>query len=212
MKFLLKLTTTFYILLGFLLIILPLTYILLPKLYREQAISLAQNPETETKILEKALFEKETTPLKVQETPQMLIPENEAVTYGNTITIPSIGVDTSIYESLSGKLGLDKGVWRDPNHSTPEAKEKNGPVVIAAHRWGPNDATWEYRNKHLFVGFDRLKTGDEVFIKWNGKEYKYRISFLETNNQASRLDDLIMYTCVDYTSDQRIFVYATLVN
>jgi LPXTG-site transpeptidase (sortase) family protein len=212
MKILLKLTTTLNVIFGFLLIILPLTYILLPKFYREQAISLAQNPEIETRILEKALFEKETAPLEVSETPQMIIPENEAVAYGNTITIPSIGVDTSIYESLSGKLGLDKGVWRDPNHSTPEAKEKNGPVVIAAHRWGPNDATWEYRNKHLFASFDRLKAGDEVFIKWNKKEYKYRISFIETNNQASRLDDLIMYTCLDYTSDQRIFVYATLVN
>jgi LPXTG-site transpeptidase (sortase) family protein len=212
MKILLKLTTTVYIVLGFLLLILPLTYVLLPKIYREQAVSLAYNPTLETQILQKSLFERDASAVRPDEVQQMLIPENDAVTYGSTITIPSIGVDTSIYESLSGKLGLDKGVWRDPNHSIPEANGEKGPIVIAAHRWGPNDATWEYRNKHLFVGFDRLKTGDEVFIKWNGKEYKYRISFLETNNQASRLDDLIMYTCVDYTSDQRIFVYATLVN
>lgn len=123
------------------------------------------------------------------------------------LKIDSIGIDTKIYEG-SDTSALEKGVWRMPYHGTPDDQVSNQPVVLAAHRWGEDDFTYEYRSKNLFLNLPSLSRGDVIEITWNGGTYKYAVTDVQKNNYVEKLSDLILITCVDYVSTTRYFVYA----
>ena len=137
------------------------------------------------------------------------VPENSVIDIGTRIRIPMIGLDTTVFETKSPTLGLGSGVWRDPLYGVPDRK-KTGPVILAAHRWGEDWFSWQYRYQNLFTKFDQLKLNEEVILTWNGTEYRYRIESIEENTAVTKSADLILYTCVYYNSPERIFVYANL--
>lgn len=225
MEKLIKISANFNIILGCTLVLIPvllLTYFNLGPRYQVLA---AFQPERESELLTQNIFEGErgdvkqapykfTDPFANQTKVKPLafvVPENTVSTTGATIQINDSGlsINTQIFESQNTPLALDSGVWRDPTQGTPD--NNTSPVVLAAHRWGENNLSWNYRNTNLFTEFDKLKGGETVTITWNNVVYKYKISFIEQNSHVTRTADLIMYTCIDYTSVSKIIVYAELI-
>lgn len=123
------------------------------------------------------------------------------------IKIDSIGIDTKIYEGADTSV-LEKGIWRMPAHGTPDDQVSDQPVVLAGHRWGEDNLTYEYRSKNLFLNIPSLNVGDIIEITWNGQTYKYSVTDVQRNNYVNKLSDLILITCVDYVSTVRYFVFA----
>ena len=127
----------------------------------------------------------------------------------NTLVIPSIGVDSEIFEGATSDT-LYKGIWRRPNSSTPR---QGGNTVIVAHRYlyteGPN----------TFYHLDKVKKGDKFIIFWNGKEYDYEV--FETKvvpPTATEIEDkttepiVTLYTCTPlWTAKNRLVVRGKLV-
>lgn len=123
------------------------------------------------------------------------------------IRIPSIGVDTKLYTG-EDPYTLEKGAWILPYHGLPSVVPSESPIVIAAHRWGANGTSYDYRAKNLFFNLPSLKEGDVVELVWGGDIFRYRINYKEENTYVSRLEDLILVTCKYYDSLERVFVYA----
>lgn len=137
-------------------------------------------------------------------------PENlKPIPKDNTLVIPKIGVDTTIYEGESEKT-LNKGIWRRPHTSTPE---KGGNTVLAAHRYmytsGP----------HTFFHLDKMTVGDKIMVFWEGKEYAYEIFQVEeVLPSAIEIEDntkepiLTLFTCAPlYSNARRLVVKAKLI-
>jgi len=135
---------------------------------------------------------------------------------GHYLNIPSIGVDTVIWEGELDNYdkALHKGVWRVSDFGSPaeaSAKEGGRSVILAAHRFGYLDWTQEYRLKNSFYELPKLKNGDVVEIVWDQRRYTYQVQRIEEATEISDYSsDLIMYTCKFLVSPIRIFVYATL--
>lgn len=134
------------------------------------------------------------------------IPKSDAINYGNRLRINSVGIDTYIWEGEGGSNALNKGVWRMPYHGTPEYTDE--PTVLAAHRWGEDGLDWTYRLKNLFLQLPEVKVGDIIEIDWFGESLKYRVTHTEVSTTISKTDDLILVTCQDYYSPERVFVFA----
>jgi sortase (surface protein transpeptidase) len=175
------------------------------------------NVGKENEILLKPIFDKATSKFKdpflsidnknLNEKPlQFTVPTETVSTTGAFVRIPSIGVDTNIYESYNTEEALEYGVWRDPKHGTPDTYDK--PIVLGAHRWGHESLSWEHRTKHLFYKFDQLQVGATVEIIWNNKMYYFKVREVEQNYVVNDTADLIMYTCIYYGSPERYIVYA----
>lgn len=136
---------------------------------------------------------------------------DDSLPLGSYIKIPSIGVDTSIYEeSLENhEEALKKGAWRVPDYSTPD--RQGIPMILAAHRFGYISWSNLFRRQHSFYNLPKLSTGDTVEIIWNQRKYIYAIYAESEGKEISDYSaDLILYTCVDLSSDVRIFRYAKL--
>lgn len=128
----------------------------------------------------------------------------------NTLIIPSIGVNTQLreatYENYEDALRL--GVWRVSDFGAPgEAK----PIILAAHRYGYLAWTNQYRRLNSFFNLPKLKVGDIVTIVWHQRKYTYEVYNEEKGTQISDYSaNLILYTCVTLTGEERIFKYARL--
>lgn len=86
---------------------------------------------------------------------------------------------------------LKQGIWRWPDSSTPD---KGGNTVFLAHRFsytGPRGA---------FYYLDKLKTGDEIGVIWNGKTYNYAVV---SSTEVPPTDTAIE----DDTADARITLF-----
>jgi sortase A len=128
----------------------------------------------------------------------------------NTLVIPSIGVDSKVYEGTDANT-LDRGIWRRPNTSTPD---QGGNTVLTAHRFmytsGPN----------TFYNLDGLKKGDNIIVFWDLKEYVYTVEESrvvepsETTVENQSKDSMLtLYTCTPlWTSSQRLVITAKLTN
>ncbi len=205
---------------GVFLMILPIGILAYTLIFPEGALVNAEefNTDKENKILLEPIFTaKEAVKFKdpflaiknedLNEPPlQFEVPIDNVVTTGATIRIPSIGVSTTIYESQNAERALEYGVWRDPLHGTPDRFGQ--PIVMAAHRWGSESLSWEWRYQNLFNKFDQLKVGETVEITWNNKSYTFKIRQIDQNFVVTQYSDLILYTCVYYGSPERYIVYA----
>ncbi len=125
---------------------------------------------------------------------------------GTFLKIPSIGIDTTIYQGENPEEALDKGVWQMPGYGTPEHNDQ--PLILAAHRWGRSTLSSEFRNQNLFINLPDLKEGDPIEIIWNQASYKYKIVQRSESTYISRLSDLILITCKFFNSPDRILIYA----
>lgn len=227
MKNMLKVFANINILLGALLLITPIGFLLYYVIFPGSKVEAQYDPEKENNIIVKPIFNENNKPKRSNynfkdpfgsgsssesliKPLEFTVPADSVADIGTRIRIPVLGLDTIVYETQSPSKGLSAGVWRDPYYGVPD-KVTSGPMVLAAHRWGEDWFSWEYRFRNLFTKFDQLKGGEEVIITWNGREYRYIVRYAQQGTTVTDTADLIMYTCVYYNSPERIFVYADLV-
>jgi len=137
---------------------------------------------------------------------------NEAIPADNTLVIPSLHLQQTIYEGLP-YVSLSKGVWHSPRSSTPD---KGSNTVIAGHRFTYRGFE---RGASTFYNLDKLKNGDQIVVYWKHIRYNYRVSNtlivaptqISIENPTSQ-SQLTLYTCTPlWTSLQRLVVQASLV-
>lgn len=131
----------------------------------------------------------------------------------NKLNIPSIGVNTDIEEATydNYESALKKGVWRVSNFGEPN--ETGAPIILAAHRYGYLAWTNSYRHYNSFYNLPKVKEGDTIIIDWEQREYTYGVYKVETGREITDYSaDVILYTCESLSGEERIFVYAKLLN
>ncbi len=202
MKKVLKTVANFYTILGLILLISPIFYLSYSQYLQQNKVTASFHPEKETEIITQKLDDSSLT-FKGNINASSALP-TAAKSDKQYLRIPKIGVETQIYEG--NETVLEKGVWRMPEKGRPYDIDK--PTVLAAHRWGLETLTNEYRSKHLFYKLPDLRPGDEINIIWDNIDYKYKIVTVEESENVSRLTDLILITCKYFDSPVRIFVYA----
>jgi len=129
----------------------------------------------------------------------------------NMLIIPSIGVETVINEAEIENYedALKKGVWRVGDSGTPKTRTK--PIVLVAHRFGYLKWTNLFRRKNSFYNLPKLSEGEVVEVVWRQRKYKYAIYKADEGTEITDYGaDLILYTCLDLSSDIRIFRYGRL--
>ena len=130
----------------------------------------------------------------------------------NRLVIASIGVDTEVQEATSDnyEAALKKGVWRVSDFGAPN--DNGRPIILAAHRFGYLAWTNSYRHNNSFYNLPKIKVGDMVEIDWSQRKYLYEV--YATSKGTQILDysaDLILYTCETLTGEEKVFVYARLI-
>ena len=139
-------------------------------------------------------------------------PFDPALPAANHLVIPSVGVNTDIEEATLDNYdaALKKGVWRVSDFGAPN--DNGEPIILAAHRFGYLAWTNSYRHKNSFYNLPKVKVGDTVEIDWNQRKYLYEIYATEKGTQITDYSaDLILYTCETLTGDEKVFVYAHLI-
>lgn len=92
---------------------------------------------------------------------------------GNRLFIPSINVDVAIGEGNDPGV-LDNGAWhRQPQNGNPLV---GGNFVLSAHRFAMGLTPAHTLAKSPFYNIDKLFTGDEIFVDYQGARYKYKIT------------------------------------
>lgn len=138
-------------------------------------------------------------------------PSTEAV---NKLYIPKISVNTEIVEGESlDILNKKEGVWREPWSSTPLVA---GNMILAGHRF-----QYLPPNTHTFYNLEEISIGDDIYIKWNGITFWYKVyktmlvnpEQIEIRNfNTGLVREITLYTCTPlYTSDKRFVVKANLI-
>lgn len=202
MKQILKHVANLYTLIGLLLLVSPIFYLSYTGFLQQNKVSASYQPQKETEIISQGIKGEELQFAGNKDATKAL----PTVTRSDKqyLQIPKIGVDTQIYEG--DESALDKGVWRMPEKGRPY--DDGETTVLAAHRWGLESLTNEYRSKHLFYRLPELRPGDEIIINWDNTEYKYRVTSIEETENVTKLTDLILITCKYFDSPIRVFVYA----
>lgn len=100
---------------------------------------------------------------------------NPAESASNWIRIPTIGVNVPVVLSPSMKDAdvistLAKGAALYPNGVKPGAL---GNTFISAHSSGE---PWKGAYRFAFTRINELKSGDALYVDWNGARYSYRIT------------------------------------
>lgn len=137
--------------------------------------------------------------------------QDSSLPLGSYLKVPKIGIETSIYENSyeNHEEALKKGAWRVPDYGTPS--QRGVPVILAAHRFGYIAWSNVFRRQHSFYNLPKLENGDTVEIIWDQRKYTYAIYGESEGTEITDYSaDLILYTCVDLSSNVRIFKYAKL--
>ena len=92
--------------------------------------------------------------------------KQETIPAGNTLVIPSIGLQQAVNEG-STIAALRKGVWHRPQTSTPPS---GGNTVLAGHRFTYTQP------QGVFYSLDKVKVGDSIIMYWQGKKYSYKVT------------------------------------
>lgn len=193
-----------------------LSFVLLSGYPAIQYIYYTLQPGTSAK-LAKNLEEVKTEPaqvVKAEETIEgnQLPPVDSSLPEGHYLIMPSIGVDSVIWEEPTEdyEKAFRKGIWRVPEMAEPNA---GSPVILAAHRFGYLEWTNDFRKKNSFFNLPKMNEGDEFEILWDQRHYKYKVARLTEGPEIDNYNyDLILYTCKFLVSTERIFVYADRVN
>jgi sortase (surface protein transpeptidase) len=144
--------------------------------------------------------------------PVNLPPFDPRLPASNKLLIPSIRVNTGIQEATIDNYeeALRKGVWRVSDFGAPN--DNSEPIILAAHRFGYLAWTDSYRRKNSFYNLPKANVGDLVEIDWEQRKYLYKV--YATSKGTVILDysaDVILYTCETLTGENKIFVYARLI-
>lgn len=127
----------------------------------------------------------------------------------NTLVVPGIAVDDTVYESQDASA-LKKGIWRRPHTSTPD---QGGNTVFVAHRFSYDDPS-------VFYHLDKVEPGEKFVVFWEGEEYVYEtfdISIVTPDQiqiEAPTSEPIVtLYTCTPiWTARDRLVVKARLVS
>lgn len=187
-------------------------YAVLPKTSEALSRSL-ENTRAESVVVAKEQV-KQVPPVLIDEERPSEISKDLSLPEGQFIAIPTIGVDTQVWEADSNRYeeALRKGVWRVPEFAKPDDMDNNRPIILAAHRFGYVSWTQKYREKNSFYQLPEVKVGESVILTWNQHRYTYKITKIEEGTAISDYaSDLILYTCKFLVSPQRVFVYAELI-
>jgi LPXTG-site transpeptidase (sortase) family protein len=134
----------------------------------------------------------------------------------NRIYIQKLGVNVPILEG--GPEVMKEGSWhRFPERGSPTT---GGNFIISAHRWKTGKTPAETIAQSPFYNADQLKNGDEIFVDYKGKRYKYVIydtfgvkpDQVEIENSPPEGDAyLTLYTCtLGGSNDGRVVIRARL--
>jgi LPXTG-site transpeptidase (sortase) family protein len=121
---------------------------------------------------------------------------------GNRVVSDPVSIDSQILGGTNSGPALSKGVWIDPQGSSPG---KGEPVVIAGHR-----------TTHRFATLHLLKRGMPVIVYWQGKEYDYIVARVKPIEGSSGIniqkdapgkgERLILYTCLPKSEGDKRYV------
>jgi sortase A len=141
--------------------------------------------------------------------------------------LPKIGDDRLYVEKLGINMPVkagDASVMKDSIwHRIPERGDpvKGGNFILSAHRWKTGKNPAETIAQSPLYNADRLEVGDDLFVDYEGKRYKYQIyetyqvkpnqveieAPVEPGGQAK----LTLYTCtLKGASDGRVVIQAKL--
>ncbi|MDB5164548.1 MAG: putative sortase family protein [Candidatus Saccharibacteria bacterium] len=126
---------------------------------------------------------------------------------GEWLVIPKLALHTPIFEGQN-IYTANKGVWHRPQSSNPETDSN---TVLVGHRFTYTNPTG------IFYSLDKLTTGDQIALWWNGKQYTYTVSQTrivpptELSVEAPSTDArLTLYTCTPlWSAKNRLVVTAT---
>lgn len=147
---------------------------------------------------------------KIQQKEKTNVAE-ENVVLGKYLFIPRLGLMQPVVEGASlDVLDEQEGVWRDTRSI---ASPEQGNMAIAGHRF-----RFRSLNKETFYHLDRLQEGDEIVLWWNGEQWTYRVTKIETVRPSAVevLDshgqpELTLYTCGPRgTMRERLVVHTEL--
>lgn len=137
------------------------------------------------------------------------------------IFIPNINVDAPIHTDITTyadwavQIGLRTGVVHYGKTALPGQK---GNIVIVGHS---SEVPWAPGNyKFVFTLLNKLKTGDEIFIDYQGTRYTYKVTsseVIDPNNfsviQPTNDPELTLITCTPVGTDwHRLVVHAVQVS
>lgn len=153
----------------------PLASSVVTSVFTNRPVLIAQLPLSQDRVVPFSTPSPEivVNPYPIQVPLVPLYNAQEAVS--NWIRIPAIGVNVPLVESpsLADKdviATLDKGAALYPNGVTPGAL---GNAFISAHSTGE---PWRGAFRFAFIRINELKSGDALYVDWNGARYSYRIS------------------------------------
>lgn len=135
----------------------------------------------------------------VSQSPLAINTTDDATDTRNRIVIPKINLEVP-YFTGSTEATLDKGAWhRKPEQGNPVV---GGNFILSAHRFELGLTPARTKAKSPFYNIDKLQTGDEIKIFFEGKRYPYTVTkkydvpptalYIE---QQSATPKLTLYSC-----------------
>ncbi|MDQ5943859.1 MAG: hypothetical protein QG675_627 [Patescibacteria group bacterium] len=130
----------------------------------------------------------------------------------NQLQIQSVGINTKILEG--GEEQLENGAWhRFPERGNPEI---GGNFILSGHSFVWAYTPWQVSEKSYFYNLKDVKVGDEVTVRWNSKDYNYKVdSVFSIDPSQTNIEDksdtpiMTIYTCTEGGSaDGRVVVVA----
>lgn len=126
------------------------------------------------------------------------------------LVIAGVNINMPVFLGQTEKT-LNKGGWLFPTTSRPEL---GGNSVIFGHRY-----MYRPPKSNTFWNLDKVKIGDEIFLTWQGKEYKYKVfetKIIEPTDlsviQPTADSRLTVITCTPlFSTKQRLVVVGSLV-
>lgn len=124
--------------------------------------------------------------------------QSKAAITENRLYIPKI--DVNLPYATGSETVMEKGAWwRQPDNGNPA---DGGNFVLSAHRFIMGLTPQQTLRKSPFYNIDKLKTGDELVVDYDGKRYTYEISkifsvtpdAIEIENRTNE-PQLTLYSC-----------------
>ena len=124
--------------------------------------------------------------------------QSKAAITENRLYIPKI--DVNLPYATGSETVMEQGAWwRQPQNGNPK---DGGNFVLSAHRFIMGLTPQQTLRKSPFYNIDKLKTGDELVVDYDGKRYTYEISkifsvtpdAIEIENRTNE-PQLTLYSC-----------------
>lgn len=131
---------------------------------------------------------------------------------GEWLSIPRIGVRSSLVETKDSAEALKTGLWLVPGYGHPG--DNSLPIIVAAHRFGWNwwwqSDYWQYNS---FYRLPETEPGDMIEVIADQRKWIFEIYAGEEVDEITDYDaDLILYTCKFLNSPIRHIRYARLID